>query len=141
MATATNGRAKKSTMKMVGDATSTEATANEAPAPTAKRAVAAKAAIKADSLPSDSQFKRCAEDYKAIADPTRLKALCTLHREPCDVGTLCAKMGLTQPAMSYHLANLRHRGIVEATRFGKRNEYSLTEKGRAIVVPVMTAMG
>jgi DNA-binding transcriptional ArsR family regulator len=45
------------------------------------------------------------------------------------VGSLCAELNQSQPAVSHHLALLRHGGIIAPRRQGKNNYYSLTDKG------------
>ena len=81
-----------------------------------------------------------AESFKALADPTRMKILALLkvrgqscceligRKEPglcaCDIETA---VGLSQAAISHHMALLRRAGLVEAEKRGrwvyyKRNE-------------------
>jgi DNA-binding transcriptional ArsR family regulator len=45
------------------------------------------------------------------------------------VGALSTRLGQNQPAVSHHLALLRHGGIIAPRRQGKHNFYSLTESG------------
>jgi hypothetical protein len=45
------------------------------------------------------------------------------------VRDLCAQLGQGRPAVSHHLALLRHGGIIAPRRQGKNNVYSLTENG------------
>ena len=45
------------------------------------------------------------------------------------VGGLCGELNQSQPAVSHHLALLRHGGIIVPRRQGKNNFYSLTETG------------
>jgi DNA-binding transcriptional ArsR family regulator len=40
---------------------------------------------------------------------------------------------MTQPALSHHLALMRHAGIVQADRRGKNNFYCLTDSGRRVL--------
>ncbi len=44
-------------------------------------------------------------------------------------GRRSLKFNISQPAVSHHLALLRHRGIVECRRHGKNSLYSLTDTG------------
>ena len=48
------------------------------------------------------------------------------------VGSLCGDLDQSQPAVSHHLALLRHGRIVEPRRQGKNTFYSLTETGEAL---------
>jgi ArsR family transcriptional regulator, zinc-responsive transcriptional repressor len=45
---------------------------------------------------------------------------------------LCAQLSQSQPAVSHHLALLRHGGIIAPRRQGKNNFYSLTDTGAAL---------
>jgi ArsR family transcriptional regulator len=65
------------------------------------------------------------EFLKAAAEPTRLRILNLLRRGSvcvCDIQTI---LGLPQPAVSRHLALLRHVGLVLDRRQGNRILYSL----------------
>ena len=44
-----------------------------------------------------------------------------------------AQLNQTQPAVSHHLALLRHGGIIIPRRQGKNNFYGLTEVGEDLV--------
>lgn len=49
------------------------------------------------------------------------------------VGEICGNVGKSQPAISHHLALLRHSGLVVGRRSGKNNFYSLTPAGVSLV--------
>jgi DNA-binding transcriptional ArsR family regulator len=81
-----------------------------------------------DRTPADSVYSRSANTLKLISDPTRLAIVDILRDGEMHVSDLCAKLGnMTQPAVSHHLALLRHSRIIEPRRIGKNNYYSLTE--------------
>jgi len=48
------------------------------------------------------------------------------------VGALCDILTQSQPAVSHHLALLRHGGIIMPRREGKNNFYDLTPLGRTL---------
>jgi DNA-binding transcriptional ArsR family regulator len=73
---------------------------------------------------------------KHVSDPTRLQVILILADGQQDVGALCAELSQNQPAVSHHLALLRHGGIIAPHRRGKNNVYRLTEKGSALAVVV-----
>jgi ArsR family transcriptional regulator len=80
---------------------------------------------------SDAQFSQMAADLRLLADPVRLKILSLLATAgEIHVSGLAAEVGLTQPAISHHLALLRVSGVVEPRRDGKKIFYSLTVRGR-----------
>jgi DNA-binding transcriptional ArsR family regulator len=62
---------------------------------------------------------------KALNDPKRLVALYALRDGPHTVTELCVALGAPQANTSQHLAVLRERGLVKATRDGNRVLYSL----------------
>jgi DNA-binding transcriptional ArsR family regulator len=104
----------------------------------AKKAALAKASTKATGRkkPGASQLeqiKRVADLLKQASDPTRVRVLLLLSEGERHVGGLCEDMGLTsQPAVSHHLALLRHGGLVAPRRKGKHNFYALTEAGEGL---------
>jgi DNA-binding transcriptional ArsR family regulator len=69
---------------------------------------------------------------KHVSDPTRLRVIVLLAGGEQHVGSLCEQLGQTQPAVSHHLALLRHGGVISPRRQGKNNFYSLTEKGERL---------
>src|SRR3954470_11907346 len=73
--------------------------------------------------------QRAAILLKQASDPTRLQIILTLADGEKHVGALCTELNQTQPAVSHHLALLRHGGLIAPRRQGKNNFYSLTEPG------------
>ena len=74
----------------------------------------------------------------AIADPTRLRILAALREGHArcrgiegyvgiHVSDLARQLDLTQPAVSQHLARLRHAGLVRATKKGQYAYYGRDE--------------
>jgi DNA-binding transcriptional ArsR family regulator len=76
-----------------------------------------------------SQAKRASILLKHVSDPTRLQVILILSEGERHVGALCAQLSQSQPAVSHHLALLRHGNIIAPRRQGKNNFYSLTETG------------
>src|ERR1700759_2744723 len=98
------------------------------------KAPAAKAA-KASKKESDLRFKqaqRAAILLKQVSDATRLQIILMLAEGERHVGGLCEPLNQSQPAVSHHLALLRHGGIIAPRRQGKNNFYSLTEIGEGL---------
>jgi DNA-binding transcriptional ArsR family regulator len=75
------------------------------------------------------QAQRASMLLKQVSDPTRLQVVLTLAEGERHVGALCAQLSQSQPAVSHHLALLRHGGIIAPRRQGKNNFYGLTEAG------------
>ena len=108
--------------------------AEAAPARPARRTRSPKKAEPAPRPPGPSpEVRQAAMLLKQAADPTRLQVLLLLAEQERNVSTLCADLGhQSQPAVSHHLALLRHGRLIEPRRQGKNNVYSLTEEGRKL---------
>lgn len=68
---------------------------------------------------------RAAALLKAMSNPSRLMVLCQLSEGEKSVGELERIVGLSQSALSQHLALLRRQNIVTARRAGQAIFYSL----------------
>lgn len=64
---------------------------------------------------------------KAMSNPHRLMVLCRLGASEASVGELQADAGLSQSALSQHLAMLRERKLVETRRAGQTIYYRLAD--------------
>jgi len=65
---------------------------------------------------------------RLLASERRLIVLCTLIAEgESPVGRLAARAGLSQPAMSQHLAKLREDGLVATRREGTTIYYRIAD--------------
>ena len=62
----------------------------------------------------------------SIADPTRLRLLRLIHRQELCVCELMDVVQLPQYKVSRHLRELRHAGLVEATRRGRWMHYRVS---------------
>ncbi|MBX3235898.1 MAG: winged helix-turn-helix transcriptional regulator [Nitrospiraceae bacterium] len=69
---------------------------------------------------------QCAAVLKAIGDETRLQILEYLLINDHCVTELMLKLSCAQPHVSHHLRILRHAGLVEGIREGKRVCYRIT---------------
>src|SRR5450432_2268324 len=86
-----------------------------------------------------SQIRQAADLLKQVSDPTRLQVLMLLTEKERNVSELCSDLGTqSQPAVSHHLALLRHGRLIEPRRDGKHNFYGLTEAGRELADVVNT---
>ena len=63
---------------------------------------------------------------KQLANPKRLLILCQLLSGRKPVGELAEAVGLSQPALSQHLAKMREAGLVEAEKRGQMVYYRLS---------------
>ena len=78
------------------------------------------------------QAQRAAILLKQVSDPTRLQVILMLSEGEKHVGALCDQLSQSQPAVSHHLALLRHGSIIAPRRQGKNNFYGLTETGEEL---------
>jgi DNA-binding transcriptional ArsR family regulator len=99
--------------------------------PTAKmkKATTSALAVNETLLRTKKTFQQAANLLKQVSDPTRLQVITLLSEHEHNVGGLCDKLNISQPALSHHLALLRHGGIVERRRLGQNNFYTLTGTG------------
>jgi DNA-binding MarR family transcriptional regulator len=83
--------------------------------------VKAKAAAAKEAAGRLKQAQRASMLLKHVSDPTRLQVIMTLAEGERHVGALCDQLNQSQPAVSHHLALLRHGGIISPRRQGKNN--------------------
>lgn len=79
------------------------------------------------SLPDASTLTRLSEIFSALGDPTRLRLLLSLCRQPLCVHDLAQILGVSESAVSHQLRTLRMLRLVTAQRAGKRVYYSLDD--------------
>jgi DNA-binding transcriptional ArsR family regulator len=82
------------------------------------------------------KVQRAAVLLKQVSDPTRLLVLTMLAEGERHVGALCETLTQSQPAVSHHLALLRHGGIIVPRRQGKNNFYHLSPLGEQLAALV-----
>lgn len=73
----------------------------------------------------ESKADEAAALLASMANSRRLLVLCHLVRGEHCVGALAERVGLSQSALSQHLAKMRVQGLVEARREGQTVYYSL----------------
>ena len=72
-----------------------------------------------------------ANQFAALADPTRRDIFERLAQEPLSVGELAAQLPVTRPAVSQHLKVLKDAGLVAVRSVGTRNVYTVDPEGVA----------
>jgi ArsR family transcriptional regulator, arsenate/arsenite/antimonite-responsive transcriptional repressor len=79
--------------------------------------------------------KEMAEIFKSLGDENRLHILRILMREGrLNVTKICDELGESQPAVSHHLTQLRHAGLVDFDREGKFNHYRISSDAVQILL-------
>ncbi len=76
----------------------------------------------------------------ALANESRLMILCELIEGELSVGALVAAVGLTQSALSQHLAKLRAAGIVATRRDAQTIYYRLSSDAAASVMRTLAGI-
>lgn len=67
--------------------------------------------------------KELSEALKALAVPSRLKIMELLSTRSYCVNALTARLGISQPAVSQHLAVLKRAGLVDTSKAGTKVHY------------------
>ena len=90
------------------------------------------------------QMRRCAPKamslLKTMANENRLFILCNLLDGECSVNVLTERVGLSQSAMSQHLAKLRAEGFVSTRRESQTVYYSLNGDDIKSVLTVLHSL-
>ena len=77
----------------------------------------------------------------ALAQENRLaafRALVEAGRTGLCPGELCEKLGLPPPTLSFHLAQLRHAGLIHATRIGRSLRYAANFEAMNALIGFLT---
>ena len=78
-------------------------------------------------LEKTGDFQAIADVFRQLGDPTRVRIFWLLcHCEECVVN-LAAMMGMSPPALSHHLRQLRESGLIVSRRDGKEVYYKAAE--------------
>ena len=86
----------------------------------------------------EEQAKQLAELLKVLSNENRLLILCALMEEPLAVSQLCETIGgITQPALSQHLAILKAHRILDSTRNGQWVTYFISDKRVEAVIELL----
>ena len=117
------------------------ATTDTSVKPDSSRARAGKGRTAKDAEQRLKQAQRASILLKQVSDPTRLQVVLMLAEGEKHVGALCDQLSQSQPAVSHHLALLRHGGIIAPRRQGKNNFYGLTETGEELASVVKNVIG
>jgi len=86
----------------------------------------------------ESKADDAAALLKAMSNPHRLIILCRLGASEASVGELLVDSGLSQSALSQHLAVLRQKGLVKTRREAQTIYYTLADPAvRQIIETLM----
>ncbi len=85
-------------------------------------------ALKRREPVTERQLLDAAEMFKTLSDPTRLRILTALGESETCVHELCARLEMSQPAISHQLRLLRVVRLVSTRRAGREIFYSLEDE-------------
>ena len=80
---------------------------------------------------------QAADLLKTLANPSRLLVLCALVSREHTAGELEDLVGLSQSAVSQHLARLRNENIVSTRREGQKVYYALNDGNTRRILETM----
>lgn len=79
------------------------------------------------ALPNTESFQDLAEVFRQLSDGSRLRLFWILcHCEEC-VTNLSAMMGMSSPAISHHLRQLKNANLITSRRDGKEVYYKAAD--------------
>ena len=79
------------------------------------------------AMPNDATVYDLSDFFKLLGDPTRLRILFAIEREPLCVCDIAETLGMTKSAVSHQLKLLRQNDLVRFERGGKNVIYSLAD--------------
>jgi DNA-binding transcriptional ArsR family regulator len=83
---------------------------------------------------------RAASLLRLLANEKRLMVLCQLADGELRVGDLQARVGLSQSALSQHLALLREEGVVATRREGTAIHYRIADQAALRVIQTLAEL-
>jgi DNA-binding transcriptional ArsR family regulator len=85
----------------------------------------------------EASASQAAALLKALSNEKRLMILCRLGDRELQAGALCPLVGLSQSALSQHLALLREEGLVATRREGQAIFYRIADPAVARVIATL----
>lgn len=86
----------------------------------------------------EAQAAEAAAMLRLLANESRMLLLCILIAEgEASVGMLTERVGLSQPALSQHLAKLREDGVVSTRRTGTTIHYRIADPRVARIIAML----
>jgi DNA-binding transcriptional ArsR family regulator len=84
--------------------------------------------------------EKASDFLKSLGNPQRLRILCLIMEKERPVGELAGEVGLTQSAVSQHLARMRQEGIVRSRREAQTIYYQLADRNVARMIKLLESM-
>ena len=84
-----------------------------------------------EHMPKEEDFQTVSDIFKQLCDGSRIRIFWLLcHCEECVIN-LAALMGMTSPAVSHHLRQLKGGGLIVSRRDGKEVYYKAADTEQA----------
>ena len=84
-----------------------------------------------------NHFETIADIFKELADCSRIRIFWLLcHREECVIN-ISSLVGMTSPAVSHHLRQLKSKGLIVSRREGKETYYKAASTSEASLLHEM----
>lgn len=84
-----------------------------------------------ESMPKESDFQTVADIFKQLCDGSRIRIFWLLcHCEECVIN-LSSLVGMSSPAVSHHLRQLKNSGLIVSRRDGKEVYYKAADTEQA----------
>ena len=84
-----------------------------------------------DNMPKEEDFQTVAEIFKQLCDGSRIRIFWLLcHCEECVIN-LASMVGMSSPAVSHHLRQLKSSGLIVSRRDGKEVYYKAADTEQA----------
>ena len=92
---------------------------------------------KPEDMPKDLDFQIVSDIFKQLCDRSRIRIFWTLcHYEDC-VANLADFVGMSSPAVSHHLRQLKSAGLIVSRREGKEVYYTAADTDQAQLLHIM----
>ncbi len=86
---------------------------------------------KLENMPTEEDFQTVADIFKQLCDGSRIRIFWLLcHGEECVIN-LASLVGMSSPAVSHHLRQLKSSGLVVSRRNGKEVYYKAADTEQA----------
>lgn len=82
---------------------------------------------RAEGLRAKRTFALLADTFQALSDSSRIQIVWALSKGELCVGEIASLVGMSQPAVSHHLRNLRQLNLVRVRRDGRTAYYALDD--------------
>ena len=90
-----------------------------------------------DHMPSVEEFQTVADIFKQLGDGSRIRIFWLLcHCEECVIN-LASLVGMSSPALSHHLRQLKSSGLIVSRREGKEVYYRAADTQQARMLHLM----